>query len=127
MASRVSSRLRAALLVPAILVFLAALIPTFAGASNPYEYTDRHEGDPGDGVLDPSIDGVDGGSSGTRKPDVDASAGTSLYQLDSKTILIPVYIGSGQPGQGTFIFLPQAWWRAGLNSLIAEGRSHYAP
>ncbi len=106
MVSRVMSRLRAVLSAFALLIFLAPLLPATADAANPYEYTDRHEGDPGDGVLDPA---VEGGGSGIKNPERMATptGGASLPALNFT--LVPVYISTGLPGQGTFIFVPVSW------------------
>ena len=127
MVSRVLSRLRAALLAFALLIFLATLNPHSAAAANPYEYTDRNEGDPGDGVLDPSVDEHAGGGSGTKNPDVIASTtgGPTLFSGDF--LFVPVYVSTGQPGQGTFIFLPRTWNSAAFEYLMGEGGWPYAP
>ena len=127
MVSRVLSRLRAALPAFALLIFLATLHPVSADAANPYEYTDRDEGDPGDGVLDPAVDGNEGGGSGIKNPDLIANTtgGSSLFSGDF--LLVPVYVPTGQPGQGTFIFLPRAWNRAAFAYLMSEGGWPYAP
>ena len=124
MVSRVLSRLRVAMLAFALLIFLATLSPLTADAANPYEYTDRNEGDPGDGVLDPS---VDGGGSGMKNPDLIAgtTGGSSLPTVDF--LFVPVYVSTGQPGQGTFIFLPRTWNSAAFKYLMGEGGWPYAP
>jgi hypothetical protein len=129
MVSRDISRLRAALSVVALLIFLPALLPATANSANIYDYTDRHEGDPGDGVLDPAVEG--GGSGIIKNPDliVTTSGGESLPTLDF--ILVPVYISTGMPGQGTFIFVPRFWSssssRYAFGTKMREGGWPYAP
>jgi hypothetical protein len=115
MVSRVMSRLRAALSAFALLIFLATLPPANAGAANPYEYSDRHEGDPGDGVLDPA---VEGGGSGIKNPERIATptGGASLPALNFT--LVPVYISTGLPGQGSFIFVPYSWFRSSSSNAF---------
>lgn len=128
MVSRVPSRLRAALSVFALLVFLAALLPANADATNPYEYTDRHEGDPGDGVLDPAVEG-DG--SGIKNPEQIATATSGANLPPLNFTLVPVYISTGLPGQGTFIFVPRSWSRSwsryAFGTKMREGGWPYAP
>ncbi len=127
MVSRVLSRLRASMLAFALLIFLATLSPLTADAANPYEYTDRSEGDPGDGVLDPSADDGAGGSSGIKNPDLIASTTGGSSLLTVEFLFVPVYVSTGQPGQGTFIFLPRTWNSAAFKYLMGEGGWPYAP
>lgn len=124
MVSRVPSRLRAALSALALLIFLAALLPANADAVNPYEYTDGSEGDPGDGVLDPA---VEGGGSGIKNPEQIATTTSSAVLPPLNFTLVPVYISTGLPGQGTFIFVPRSWSRYAFGTKMWEGGWPYAP
>ena len=124
MVSRDMSRLRAALSAFALLIFLATQLPANAGAANPYDYTDGHEGDPGDGVLDPA---VEGGSSGIKNPERIATPTSGAILPPLNFTLVPVYISTGLPGQGTFIFVPRSWSRYAFGTKMREGGWPYAP
>jgi len=136
MVSSVLPRLQTLLPAFALLILLGIALPEPAHAV--VHYSDRAEGDPGDGVLDPAFSGdnsVDygGGSSGGSNY-ADPLASTSepgiaeimVLTLD-RLYLVPVHIPGGFFGRSTVIFLPRMWTSARSSSLFSEGRWHHAP
>ncbi len=128
MVSRNQSCLRTFLSAIALMIILAALAPQPVQAKNPYDFTDRTEGDPGDGVLDPSRD--DSESSGKSPAAASATAGTFIdawYLPLGEFYLVPVYLPGGPMGRGTVIFLPRVWSHTALTTRLSEGRWQHAP
>lgn len=102
-------------------------------AATPYREMSATEGDPGDGVLRPSID-PRGDITGdlSKLPGLvettSSTAPTSTLRLPAgDTILVPVYLPGSGAGPGTFIFLPRSWSHLFAQRLIRDGRWHHVP
>ncbi len=89
------SRPRGLLVVSLALVLLTTLIPTASSARNPYEMQIAKEGDPGDGVLEPSVQPDE-----RQEVPVVSTGGYDLPQRRSSVLnLLPrvIWFGPGYP------------------------------
>ncbi len=131
MTSRVLSRLQTLLSAFALLIVLASLAPAPAQAKVYYEIDDRFEGDPGDGVLDPSAASSGGTSGGTSTNLISSSSDLSLsdswFLTLSDCYLFSVYLPGITPARSTVIFLPWDWSPLRRTFLPSQGRWHDAP
>ncbi len=131
MVSRVLSCLRTLLSAIALLIILAVFAQQPVQANNTYEFTDRTEGDPGDGVLDPALDDSESGGTDDRSPSAVSTAEgafTDAWYLPlGDFYLVPVYLPGAPMGHGTVIFLPRVWSHTALTTRLSEGRWQHAP
>ncbi len=130
MVSSVFSRLRIYLSAITLIVLLSSLAPAPAQAKNRYEYTDRSEGDPGDGVLDPAVD--DSGnedSDGKRATPVNTTNSITVDWLRSPgdLFLTPIYLPGNPTGYRLIVILPQTWSRIAPSVRMLAGRWHDEP
>ncbi len=111
MVSRFLFRLRAVLPALALVFLCSSFNPGAALAKNPYKYTDRTEGDPGDGVLNPVVEP----DQTNKKTTLDSSlAGFYLVSL-------PL------PGGNVVVLLPSDWSHLTSLCFQVERGGHNAP
>jgi len=124
MVSRFLFRLRALLPALALVFFCGSLAPSTTQAKNPYDYTNRTEGDPGDGVLGPAaaVKGTDSAHDAAN-----ARAMTNGLLPATNFCLVPIQVPGSLPGYGAIVFLPTDWPHLTTFFFLADGREHNAP
>lgn len=131
MVSRLLSRPRMCLLALTVLFLIGDLTPPGALAWMQIERSDRTEGDPGDGVLDPAVAGPVSRPK-DQEPDVIVAV-SSVRRQDVRPLplgnlfLVSWQLPGGLPGPGPVIFLSRTWWRDHASVPWHEGRWHDAP
>ncbi len=125
MVSRFLLRLRAFLPAIALVAFIGNFAAPVARARTPYDYTDRTEGDPGDGVLDPATDRdtASGYAGSGNTPTVGASLAENQVVLLADYFAVPLYL----PGSGTVVFVKSDWIGLTRILFLGEGRGPHAP